>query len=97
MYHACRTRCQHIFRQGEDGKYFLVNGPFQRRFLDSYFPMHVSLTVKYPHRQLRFIKIHPARQPGFSVNVSGNKIDIDTWFEGKLVIGVEFEDKNRDK
>ena len=82
-----------VFNQGEKGNYFLVNGPFQRRFLDSYFPMHVSLTVSYPHKQLRFTKIHPAPQAGFKVTSSENKLDIDTWFEGKLVIGVEFKNK----
>lgn len=80
-----------VFMQTEKGKYLLVNGPFQRRFLDSYFPMHVSLSVTYPHKQLRFTKVHPARQKGFNVTSSKNNIDIDTWFEGKLVIGVEFE------
>lgn len=82
-----------VFQQDEKGHYFLVNGPFQRRFLDSYFPMHVSLSITYPHKQLRFTKIHPAKQRGFKVTSSQNKIDIDTWFEGKLVIGVEFESK----
>lgn len=82
-----------VFMQTEKGKYLLVNGPFQRRFLDSYFPMHVSLSVTYPHKQLRFTKVHPSRQKGFNVTSSKNNIDIDTWFEGKLVIGVEFESK----
>ena len=82
-----------VFKQGKKGNYFLVNGPFQRRFLDSYFPMHISIRVNYPHRKLRFTNIHPAQQAGFNVTSSENKLDIDTWFEGKLVIGVEFEKK----
>ena len=82
-----------VFQQDEKGNYLLVNGPFQRRFLDSYFPMHISLSVTYPHNQLRFTKIHPAEQKGFKVTSLQNKIDIDTWFEGKLVIGVEFKSK----
>ena len=82
-----------VFNQGKKGNYYLVNGPFQRRFLDSYFPMHVSISVKYPDKHLRFTKAHPAQQAGFKVISSGNKVEIDTWFEGKLVIGVEFENK----
>lgn len=83
-----------VFQQDDKGNYFLINGPFQRRFLDSYFPMHVSISITYPHKQLRFTKTYPARQTGFNVTVSQTKVDIDTWFEGRLVIGVEFENKH---
>jgi hypothetical protein len=89
----CARLEAHVFYQDDKGNYFLVNGPFQRRFFDSYFPMHLSLSVIYPHRLLRFSNVHPARQTGFNVTSSKNRIDIDTWFEGKLVIGIEFEKK----
>lgn len=82
-----------IFMQREKGKYFLLNGPFERRFFDSYFPMQVSLSVTYPQNQLRYKSIQPARQKGFKVTTSKNKIDINTWFKGKLVMRIQFESK----
>jgi len=82
-----------IFYTNPDGSFSLVNGPFQRRFLDGYYPMHVILALSYPGNLLTYTGITPAPQPGFSVEHSANKLSIDAWFKGKLFIQVNFKAK----
>ena len=68
----------------DDGSYSLSNGPFMRRFLDGYYPMRVSSEVALAGSGLRFAGITPARQPGFSVELTAGSIRFDAWFEGRL-------------
>ena len=79
-----------LYRQ-DDKHYLLRNGPFQRRFLDSYFPMHLSLTIRYPDDLLSFQGISPAATGGFNISPEKGAIRVDTWFEGKLLIEFEFK------
>ncbi len=37
-----------IFYRNPDATFSLRNGPFHRRFLDGYFPYHVTLEIDYP-------------------------------------------------
>ena len=74
-----------------DGGLQLKNGPFQRRFLDSYFPMHVTLTVRYPGDRLFLQDVSPIATDGFVVKKEPGTVHIDTWFEGKLVITLGFK------
>lgn len=83
------TEARVLYKQ-DDGGFLLRNGPFQRRFFDSYFPMHVTLTVSYPRDLLSLQDISPAAGNGFNVNAEEGLVHIDTWFEGKLLIEVEF-------
>jgi hypothetical protein len=73
-----------------DGTYVLRNGPFERRFLDGYFPMHVNLLISYPEGKLKFIKSQPHAAPGFDVALRDGNIVIESWFEGKLTIEIYF-------
>jgi len=76
----------------QDGKSFaLRNGPFERKFLDGYFPLHVKLRVFFPEKSLRFTDSKPAATPGFTVRRNASSIEIDTWFEGKLTTELFFE------
>jgi hypothetical protein len=77
---AAEARALH--RTG-DGTYELRNGPFMRRFLDGYFPMHVSLEVLLPEG-LALTGTTPEPQPGFTLHPSGRWWLIDAWFEGRL-------------
>ncbi len=79
-----------ILQKQDDGSLLLRNGPFERRFLDSYFPMHVKLTVSYPGELLTFKDISPTATDGFEVKVESGLLHIETWFEGKLMIEIEF-------
>jgi len=69
--------------QNIDGSYTLKNGPFMRKFLDGYFPMHVSIDITLPE-QLEFASISPVQQNGFAVSNKLNAIHLDAWFEGRL-------------
>ena len=84
-----KTEARILYKQA-DGQYILRNGPFQRRFLDSYFPMHVSLTVRYPAHLLHFSTVTPVKQAGFEVKLENKTVHIDSLFEGKLTIEIVF-------
>lgn len=86
-----------ILQQMNDGRYSLRNGPFHRRFLDGYFPLHVGFTVHYPPALLVFTGSVPETQPGFTRVSSPGKVAIDTWFAGTLMIEVQFLRKEPEK
>ena len=73
------------------GGYRLRNGPYMRRFLDGYYPMHVSMDIEVPRGYLRFTDSRPQRQAGFSVQETSAGLYVDTWFEGKLYTELRFE------
>lgn len=73
--------------------YTLKNGPFMRKFLDGYYPMHVSMTVKLASNDLTLEKVTPQEQPGFAVTKSPGEVNIDAWFEGRLQTEMQFNDK----
>ncbi|VAX00911.1 hypothetical protein MNBD_GAMMA22-953 [hydrothermal vent metagenome] len=74
----------------DDGSYTLHSGPFMRRFLDGYYPMHVSLDVVYHGTGLKMMGISPSIQDGFSLNSNKEQLDVDAWFEGKLRTKIRF-------
>lgn len=80
-----------IFYQNQDQSFSLVNGPYHRRFLDGFYPYHVSLHINYPESLLMFRSSHPKQQDGFSVRHEDNMIFVDTYFEGILNTEVKFE------
>jgi hypothetical protein len=79
-----------ILYLGKDGSAVLRNGPFHRKFLDGYYPMHVSLEIKYPDDELRYENISPMVQPGLSIVQGKNSLHVDAWFEGELSTEVSF-------
>lgn len=80
-----------IFYENKNGSYQLVNGPFHRQFLDSYFPFHLTLKINYPSSLLEFIGSKPKSQPGFVVKQSDNTLLIDSYFTGKLYTEISFK------
>jgi hypothetical protein len=83
---AAQTRSLH--RTGA-GVYELRNGPFMRRFLDGYFPMRVSLEVKYPDG-FELAETDPPAQPGLEVRRAGQWVIIEALFEGRLSTALRF-------
>lgn len=81
-----------LTKTGENS-YTLKNGPFMRRFLDGYYPMHVSMTVKLADNNLVLASVHPKEQPGFVVRRAPNQVDIDAWFEGRLNTELKFKER----
>ena len=82
-----------IFNRLSDNTFSLVNGPYHRKFLDGYFPYHISLSIHYPESKLKIIGTSPAPQSGFQVKSDENKIMFDSVFAGKLTIEAIFEQR----
>ena len=67
----------------DQGIYELQNGPFMRRFLDGYYPLHLSMSIVYP-ASLRLSEHMPEQQPGFVVTRGPGTIAVEALFEGRL-------------
>lgn len=76
-----------------EGGYSLQNGPYMRRFLDGYYPMRVSMTVRLHTPRIRFLDIAPPAQAGFTVQHDAHEVGYDTWFEGRLITVIRFRDE----
>lgn len=74
-----------------DGTYHISNGPFMRKFLDGYYPMHVSMEVIVKSKKLRFHDITPTQQTGFKVSIQPKLVLFDAWFEGRLNTLIRFK------
>lgn len=72
-----------------NGQYELRTGPYMRRFLDGYYPMRVSVDVRYP-ATLTAQLVTPVEQPGFTPEHRPGAWSIDTLFEGRLHLRVRF-------
>lgn len=70
--------------------FVLSNGPYYRRFLDGYYPYHITVSISYPAERLTYTRISPAPQPLFEVIQQPGRLLIDTWFEGVLLIDIQF-------
>lgn len=86
----CVTASVRILYQNSDGSYSLVNGPFHRKFLDGYYPYHLTLEVIYPASKLKLKQIIPAEQAGFAVERQTGKLLVESIFEGILNVEIVF-------
>lgn len=92
----CVSARVRIFYSNPDGTFSLINGPFHRRFLDGFFPYHLTLEVEYPVSRLELKQTIPAEQPGFNVEQEGaGKLLLDVIFEGILNVELVFS-SNKD-
>lgn len=73
-----------------DGTLVIRNGPYMRRFLDGYYPMHVSVDVIYTSKLIQLLSTTPEMQDGFRVWHSDNSVHIDSWFKGRLSTEIHF-------
>ena len=91
--HLCIRANTRSLIQHENGTYSLRNGPFMRRFLDGYFPLHVSLELHYAQTDLVLTGYSPDNQLGFSVLQGDGEVKVDTVFEGRLHTEFRFKTK----
>ena len=77
-----RTR---VLTRNEDGSYTVRNGPYMRRFLDGYYPMRVSVELRYPCGRLQLSGSSPRPQQGLTVTETACGVSLDAWFQGRLV------------
>jgi len=79
--------------KNKDHSYSLRTGPYQRRFLDGYFPMDLHVDINYPDYILAYKNIAPEIQPGLSVTHNADSIKVNALFKGKLHLSVNFSKK----
>lgn len=87
--HLCLRAESRALARETDG-WVLHNGPYLRRFLDGYYPMHVTMEVRYGMAGLRFAGTTPEPQPGFAVKEKEGEVSVDAWFEGRLTTEMLF-------
>ena len=88
--HLCIQAEVQILEQTSEQKYTLSNGPYHLKFLDGYYPYHVTVTIRYPDDRLKYTHILPEPQSLFKVINQPGKFFLDTWFEGVLQVEVNF-------
>lgn len=86
----CVTAQSQALTRNSDGSFALSNGPFMRRFLDGYYPMHVTIEVQIPIECLQLSHIAPVEQQGFAITQESGHLRIDAWFEGRLFTEIVF-------
>lgn len=77
-------------KKNTQGQYVLSNGPYQRRFLDGYYPMKLQLDVDYSQSGLKPVTTMPIQQPGFEISDSKQKMKLKAYFEGVLRTQISF-------
>ncbi len=75
------------------GGYRLQSGPFHRRFLDGYYPLALDYRVEWPADRLALVSVAPEAQPGYAIHARPGVLHIDTLFEGRLTIELQFESR----
>ena len=79
-----------VLRARVGGGYLLRSGPFHRRFLDGYFPMQVSLDIRYPETLLRLTHMDPQSQPGLEIRQDHGGLRVEALFSGMLTMEFGF-------
>jgi hypothetical protein len=75
-----------ILRVMPDGGFEIRSGPFHRRFLDGYYPVHLEYVLEYPEDLLVVESVSPPPRQGLSTISRPGALSIDAWFEGKLML-----------
>lgn len=88
----CISAETRTFVYNGDGTFSLRSGPFMRRFLDGYYPMRVTMDVKFDTKRLRYFQTSPVAQDGFSVSYENQQVHVDALFEGRLNTDIQFHD-----
>lgn len=71
------------------GIYTMKNGPFRRQFLDGYFPMRVSISIKFPEKILKPVSVKPEK-PELGIKIGKKQVSMDATFEGILNTHIKF-------
>lgn len=88
----CVTAQSRSLHSVGDGRFVLRHGPYMRRFLDGYYPLHVRMEIAWPEGVLDYVGTHPAAQPGFDVEGGRGTLSVDAWFRGRLSTEILFRD-----
>lgn len=88
--HICVHAEVQVLRKEVAGRYRIDSGPYHRRFLDGYFPLHLVLSVDFPPQLLQWSRLEPAPRPGLDVTAQAGAVTVDASFVGKLTLHLYF-------
>lgn len=80
-----------LLQPSANDQYHLRYGPFMRKFLDSYFPLHVQFSVSYPAARLRLLTVSPPPDEGLSHEAIAGNDRFEAWFRGKLTFALSYQ------
>lgn len=78
-----------------DGRYLVRLGPYQRQFLDGFFPLQLKVQIEYP-QDMSFLSVVPPPQTGLTVRDLDKHVELETLFEGRLFLGFVFRLEKRE-
>ncbi len=91
----CLSAESRALQQLAADRYRLRNGPYMRRFLDGYYPLHLSVQIDYPAHLLALQSASPNTPPAPAYALEPGSIRWDAWFRGRLYTEFTFSSKQR--
>lgn len=85
----CVQSEQQILYKLDQHHWALISGPFQRRFLDGYYPMQLQVEVQWPMQQWRYIRSRPAKGP--LIESEQGHLVMKAHFSGRLKTALVFQ------
>jgi hypothetical protein len=86
----CLSAESRALHQPSPGRYQLRNGPYMRRFLDGYYPLHLSIEIDYPAQLLSLQSARPQFEDAPAFHLEPGRIRWDAWFRGRLFTEFNF-------
>jgi hypothetical protein len=80
----CLSAQSRALHQLSPGRYQLRNGPYMRRFLDGYYPLHLSIEIDYPPHLLSLQSARPQTKDAPAYHLEPGRIRWEAWFRGRL-------------
>ena len=68
----------------QENGYKIERGPFMRKFLDGYYPLHVELQINWGDLGLKIAELIPSPQTGVEIELNNQSLHARYWFRGEL-------------
>lgn len=85
----CVRSEQQVLHRLDGHHWALISGPFQRRFLDGFYPMLVKLDVEWPVEKWRYVRVQPATGP--AIEARAGHLQMQAHFAGRLKTALIFQ------
>lgn len=85
----CVSSEQRILHRLDEHHWAIVNGPFQRRFLDGFYPMQLKMNIFWPADRWRLMQSRPAKGP--EIRTSRDHLHMQAHFAGRLKMAFVFQ------
>ena len=91
----CLSAQSRALHEISPGRYQLRNGPYMRRFLDGYYPLHLSMEIVYPPHLLSLQTTAPQAEDAPAYRLEPGRIHWQAWFQGRLNTEFTFSSNER--